>query len=179
MSSSVVGIVQDMGSEVARKISPPTSQPCWQLVNRRQVDAGVGVLILFACLRRPNSIKDWLIRLSAHYKVGVSVEDFDILNGPQQDLVDDFVARKVLHMIDEQAFRRSSCHHFARRSLAFTRDLFAASQARTGMGGSTSQGRNWRQSSVKRRVRRLQHGAQRASELGVPWLVELPAEQSR
>ena len=71
-------------------------------MNRRQVDAGIGVLILFAGLRRPNSIKNWLIRLSAQYKVAVNIEDFDILNGPEHDLVDDLVARKVLHMIDEQ-----------------------------------------------------------------------------
>ena len=65
----------------------------------------MGVLILFAGLRRPNSIKNWLIRLSAHYKVAVNIEDFDILNGPEHDLVDDLVARKVLHMIDELAFQ--------------------------------------------------------------------------
>ena len=58
----------------------------------------MGVLILFAGLRRPNSIKNWLIRLSAHYKVAVNIEDFDILNGPEHDLVDDLVARKVLHI---------------------------------------------------------------------------------
>ena len=45
-------------SEITQEESPPTS-------NWRQVEACVGVLILFAGLRRPNSIKDWLVKLSA------------------------------------------------------------------------------------------------------------------
>ena len=104
LSSSVDGIVHEMGSEIVRKFSRPPSQLWSQFVNRRQADAGMGVLILFAGLRRPNSVKNWLIRLSAHDKVAVNIEDFDILNGPEHDLVDDLVARKVLRMIDEQAF---------------------------------------------------------------------------
>ena len=73
-------------------------------MNRRQSDASIGVLILFAGLRRPNSIKNWLIRLSAHYNVVVSIQDVDMLNGPTHDLVDDLVTRQVLQLIDEQTF---------------------------------------------------------------------------
>ena len=73
-------------------------------MNRRQTDTGLGVLILFAGPRHPNSIKNWLSEFGVCYKVSVCVEDFDILNGSNYDLVDDLVARKVLHMIEEQAF---------------------------------------------------------------------------
>ena len=65
------------------------------------MDACVGVLILFAGLRRPNSIKDWLVRSGDRYKVDVNVQDYDILNGPEQDLVNDIVARKVLQSIEQ------------------------------------------------------------------------------
>ena len=134
----------------------------------------MGVLILFAGLRRPNSIKDWLIRLSAHYKVGVSI---DILNGPEHDLVDDLVASKVLHMIDEQAFQAIfmsppcstfTCLHSRRlRGVAgkdrygwkhLTREELEAVKCETACSSFTAR------------------CAQRASERGVPWLVELPAE---
>ena len=177
LSSSVDGIVQEMGSEIVRKFSRSPSQPWWQFVNRRQADAGMGVLILFAGLRRPNSIKNWLIRLSAHYKVAVNIEDFDILNGPEHDLVDDLVARKVLHMIDEQAFQAifmsPPCSTFTclrSRSLRgvtgkdrygwqhLTKDELEAVKCETACSSFTAR------------------CAQRASELGVPWLVELPAE---
>ena len=176
LSSSVDGIVQEMGSD-KRKFSRSPSQPWWQVVNRRQTDAGIGVLILFAGLRRPNSIKDWLIRLSAHYKVAFKIEDFDILNGPEHDLVDDLVARKVLHMIDEQAFQAifmsPPCSTFTclrSRPLRgitgkdrygwqhLTKDELEAVKCETACSSFTAR------------------CAQRASELGVPWLVELPAE---
>ena len=85
--------------------SQSPSQPSWKVANRGQSDASIGVLILFAGLRRPNSIKNWLLRLSAQYNVVVSIADFDILNGPEHDLVDDLVARQVLHLIDEQTFQ--------------------------------------------------------------------------
>ena len=70
LSSSVDVIAQEMGSDIV------------QFVNRRQVGAGMGVLILFAGLRRPNSIKNWLVKWSAQYNVAVNIEDFDILSGP-------------------------------------------------------------------------------------------------
>ena len=79
-------------SRITQEESQPTS-------NWRQVDACVGVLILFAGLRRPNSIKDWLVRLGDRYKVDVNVQDYDIMNGPEQDLVNDMVARKVQQSI--------------------------------------------------------------------------------
>ena len=138
----------------------------------------MGVLILFAGLRRPNSIKNWLIKLSAQYNVVVKIEDFDILNGPEHDLVDDLVARKVLHWIDEETFRQFSCPHLARRSLAFARDFFEASQAGIGMDGNVSQRTNWRQSSVKPRVRRLQHVVRNAHWSLVCRGWSLPAEHS-
>ena len=174
--SSVNDIVHEMCSD-NRQCSRSPSQPWWKFVNRRQADAGIGVLILFAGLRRPNSIKNWLIRLSAQYNVAVNVEDFDILNGPEHDLVNDLVARKVLHMIDEQTFQAifmsPPCSTFTclrSRSLRgvtgkdrygwkhLTKDELEAVKCETAC------------SSFAARC------AQRALELGVPWLVALPAE---
>ena len=166
LSSSVDGIVQEMGSENVRKFSRSPSQPWWEFVNRRQTDASMGVLILFAGLRRPNSIKNWLIRLSAHFKVAVNTEDFDISNGPERDLVDDLVARKVLHMIDEQAFQAifmsppcSTFNCLRSRSLRrcgwqrLTKDELEAVKCETACSSFTAR------------------CAQRAPELGVPCMV--------
>ena len=155
------------------------SQPWWKFVNRRQSDASIGVLILFAGLRRPNSIKNWLIRLSAQYNVVVNIDDVDILNGPEHDLVDDLVAREVLHLIDEQTFQAifmsPPCSTFTclrSRSLRgvtgrdrygwkrLTKDELEAVKCETAC------------SSFAPRC------AQRALELGVPWLVALPAEHN-
>ena len=72
-SDSAIGIPLS-SSKVPQKESQPTS-------NWRHVEACVGVLILFAGLRRPNSIKDWLVRLGDRYKVDVNVQDCDRMNG--------------------------------------------------------------------------------------------------
>ena len=80
LSSSVDDAVHEMRSD-QRNCSRSPSQPWWKFVNRRQSDAGIGVLILFAGLRRPNSIKNWLIRLSALYKVVVNIEARTRLGG--------------------------------------------------------------------------------------------------
>ena len=176
LSSSIDDIVHEMCSD-KRKCSRPPSQPWWKFANRRQADAGIGVLILFVGLRRPNSIKNWLIRLSAQYKVAVRIEDFDILNGPEHDLVEDLVARKVLHMIDEQTYQAifmpppySTFTCLRSRSLRgvtgkdrygwkhLTKDELKAVKCETACSSFTAR------------------RAQRALELGVPWLVALPAE---
>ena len=133
--------------------------------------------MLFADLRRPNSIKNWLIRLSAQYNVAVNIEDFDILFGPEHDLVDDLVARKVLRMIDEQTFqaifRSPPC-------LTFT---CLRSRSLRGVTGKDRYG--WKHltkdelEAVKCETACLSFAArcaQHALELGVPWLVALPAE---
>ena len=128
----------------------------------------MGVLVLFAGLRLLNSIKNWSIRLSALYKVAVNIEDFDIfngiehfdiLNGPEHDLVDDLVARKVLHMINEHMFHVTTLLDVQLPSLEIS-------------------SRRHRQGQVCETACSLftARCAQRASELGVSWLVELPAE---
>ena len=153
------------------------SQPSWKVVNRRQSDAHIGVLILFAGLRRPNSIKNWLIRLSAQHIVVVNIEDFDILKGLEHDLVDDLVARKVLHLIDEQTFQAIF--------MSPPCSTFTCLRSRSLRGVTGRDRYGWKRltkdelEAVKGETASSSFAArcaQRALELGIPWLVELPAE---
>ena len=171
LSPSADDIVHEMCSDERK------CEPWWKFVNRQQADAGIGVLILFAGMRRPSSIKNWLIRFSAQYKVAAIVEDFDISNGSEHDLVDDLVARKVLRMVDEQTFQAIF--------MSPPCSTFTCLRSRSLRGVTSKDRYGWKHltneeleavkcetacSSFTARC------AQRALELGMPWLVALPAE---
>jgi len=137
-------------------------------------------LLLFAGPRRTGSVKDWLLKLGSEIGAAVEVDDFDLVNGPQHDLMDDYVWRKVLEKVKSNSYSgvllSPPCSTFGCRR---------ADQGPRPLRGTTGPERYGRKDLTASEAEKAKIGttcatlaaecAWQASQAGVPWLLEQPA----